>query len=307
MKIEKIMIAGLGALGLTYAEYFSKVPGVTVYGLVDKERKERYERDGRIWNGERRDYPYITPDMTDVKADLVLVATKSAGLGSAIREIPNVLKDDTVIMSVMNGISSEPMLAEAFGAEHVIGAVYLGHPGQNVNGQVSHDGSFKTYIGELEGETRSERINALEQLFEEAGMNVNVPDSIQYKLWSKFMMLVAFNQPTVLYDTDWTPYTQYEGGMDLSEHLMEEVRRIADAAGIEGAEEMVKENREFVERSPLETNPSIHQDFTEGRRMEADILSGEVVRRGKEYGIDTPYNQAVYDVLNILNQKNAKR
>ncbi|MEE3362743.1 MAG: 2-dehydropantoate 2-reductase [Anaerovoracaceae bacterium] len=307
MKFEKIMIAGLGALGLTYAEYFSKVPGVTVCGLVDKERKERYERDGRIWNGERRDYPYITPDMTDVKADLVLVATKSSGLEAAIKEIPNVLKDDTVIMSVMNGISSEPMLAEAFGADRVIGAVYLGHPGQNVNGQVSHDGSFKTYIGELEGATRSERITALEELFNKAGMNVNVPDSIQYKLWAKFMMLVAFNQPTVLYDTDWTPYTQYEGGMDLSEHLMEEVCAVAAAAGVEGADEMVKENREFVKRSPLETNPPIHQDFTEGRRMEADILSGEVVRRGKEYGLDTPYNQAVYDVLNILNQKNAKR
>ena len=42
MKIEKVGILGLGALGILYAEKLSKVLGEDLYILVDSERKERY-------------------------------------------------------------------------------------------------------------------------------------------------------------------------------------------------------------------------------------------------------------------------
>ena len=99
MEYKNIAIAGLGALGMIYADALEKVPGVTIYGLVDEGRKKRYEKDGRIFNGARKDYEYITPDRADVKADLIIVTTKSAGLGSALEEMGNVIKDDTVIIS----------------------------------------------------------------------------------------------------------------------------------------------------------------------------------------------------------------
>lgn len=306
MEYKNIAIAGLGALGMIYADALEKVLGVTIYGLVDEGRKKRYEKDGRIFNGARKDYEYITPDRADVKADLIIVTTKSAGLGSALEEMGNVIKDDTVIISFMNGISSERILSERFGREHVLGAVYLGHPGQNINGKVEHDGSFKSFIGELDGPARSERVTDLEKLFMDAGMNITIPDNINYNLWSKFMMLVAFNQPTVLYDSDWGPYTQIPGAMDLPDHLLAEVKAVADKIGIPDTQRMLDDNITFMRKSPTGTVPSIYQDFIEKRPMEVDILSGEVVRLGEQYGVDTPYNRTVADILTVLNGKIAQ-
>jgi 2-dehydropantoate 2-reductase len=301
------MIAGLGALGMIYSNALERVPGVRIYGIVDEARKARYERDGRLFNGVRKDYDYITPGSSDVKADLVIVTTKSSGLGAALDEMAGVIKDDTVIISFMNGISSERIIGERFGAEHVVGAVYLGHPGQNINGSVTHDGIFKSFIGELEGSSRSARVAALEKLFTDAGLDVTVPESISYKLWSKFMMLIAFNQPTVLYDSDWTPYTRIPGGMDLSAHLMDEVAEIAKKLGITGTDRMIAENLEFVREAPTATVPSIYQDYIEKRPMEVDILSGEIARLGEELGVPVPYNRAVMDILNVHNGKLALR
>jgi 2-dehydropantoate 2-reductase len=303
MEYKNIMIAGLGALGMIYADALERVPGVKIYGIVDEARRERYAKDGRMFNGVRKDYEYITAGSSVAKADLVIVTTKSSGLSAALDEMAGVIKDDTVIISFMNGISSERIIGERFGMEHVVGAVFLGHPGQNTNGSVTHDGIFKSFIGELEGASRSERVDALEKLFAGAGLDISVHENIKYKLWSKFMMLVAFNQPTVLYNSDWTPYTRIPGGMDLSAHLMDEVAEIARKLGIAGTDRMIAENLEFVRESPAATVPSIYQDFIEKRPMEVDILSGEVARLGEELGVPVPYNRAVMDILNVHNGK----
>ena len=42
---------------------------------------------------------------------------------------------------------------------------------------------------------------------------------------------------------------------------------------------------------------SLYHDLAHGGRLELDALNGEVVRRGREHGIQTPLNFAIYAAL----------
>ncbi len=42
---------------------------------------------------------------------------------------------------------------------------------------------------------------------------------------------------------------------------------------------------------------SLYHDLAGGRRLELESLNGEVVRRGREHGVETPLNFAIYAAL----------
>ena len=118
-KIKKVMIVGLGALGTLYADAFQKTEDTELFVLVDEERKKRYEGEDKILNGEKVTFNYVTPADEIGPMDLILVCTKSNGMRQAIGMIEGFVGDETIIASLMNGVSFEELATEKYGAEHV--------------------------------------------------------------------------------------------------------------------------------------------------------------------------------------------
>ena len=48
----------------------------------------------------------------------------------------------------------------------------------------------------------------------------------------------------------------------------------------------------------------MHQDILAGRKTEVDIFAGELIRLGKKFGIPTPYNQVIYDLIKVKEENN---
>lgn len=46
------------------------------------------------------------------------------------------------------------------------------------------------------------------------------------------------------------------------------------------------------------------QDLDAGRHTEIEMLAGEMIRMGKEYGIDVPYCDYTYHLIKALEEKN---
>lgn len=304
-EIHNVMIIGLGALGTIYAERLSNCPDVQISVIVDQARKDRYEANGIWYNDKRYDFHYILPSEEWPAADLILLATKSSGLASAMDMIAPFVGEDTILMSLMNGISSERLLAERFGAHHVLYALFYGHMGMNVDGKISHDGVNQTFFGEADNRTISTRVAACRDLFEKAGLAYVVPDDMIHALWQKYMIILAFNQLAALFQEDYTPFKVSPTAMSLARHIMDEAAQVAAALGVDQAEALPAETEEAVARLPADLVPSIRQDYMMHRQMEVDIFSGELCRLGRELGIPTPYNDAVRDILTAMNEKNS--
>ena len=110
-EINNILICGLGAIGGYYAAkiFESKY---TLKVLVDEQRLKKYTEEPRIINNKPYIFDYILPAHNDYKADLIIIATKSDGLKSAIKNIKNFVSENTIILSFLNGEYRQRLKAE---------------------------------------------------------------------------------------------------------------------------------------------------------------------------------------------------
>ena len=52
-----------------------------------------------------------------------------------------------------------------------------------------------------------------------------------------------------------------------------------------------------------EGKTSMLQDILAGRKTEVEIFAGEIIRLGKKFNLPTPYNQVLYDLIKIVEEK----
>ena len=111
-EIKNILVCGLGAVGSIYADKIQKFCPDNLKILVDEARLKRYEQNPIIFNGRELKFNYILPAEKNFKADLILIATKFDGLSEVINNIKNFVGENTIIMSLLNGVTSEEVIAK---------------------------------------------------------------------------------------------------------------------------------------------------------------------------------------------------
>ena len=118
MEIKKIGIVGQGALGVMYGNYLKKRMGnENVFFIADEGRVNRYRSADMVCNGEACGFSYRSPAEV-VTADLIIFAVKFMGMESALETVKPFVGENTLFLSVLNGISSEGMIEEAYGAPY---------------------------------------------------------------------------------------------------------------------------------------------------------------------------------------------
>ena len=80
---------------------------------------------------------------------------------------------------------------------------------------------------------------------------------------------------------------------------MREVVAVGRAKGVSIPEDFADDRLKFGETSPPTFKASMCHDLERGNRLELDWLAGKVVALGRELGVATPWNEAVYAVLKL--------
>ena len=290
--MKKILICGLGAVGLTYAVKFQESCELKI--LVDKERKLRYENYPPIFNGETKVFEYILPEENIYIPDLIIIAVKSDGLKYAIKNIKNYIGENTLIISLLNGISSEEQILEAYPKAKVLKSYFIGHSAVRVGSSVTQDGV---------GEIVVEKNNLLREIFEEANINYSMPNDISYSMWLKYTMNLFSNQVSAILNMNFGELKRNQAFKSFSKKIIAEVRQIAEKKGICNLENLESDAFEFLQRMCDEGKTSMLQDVLAGKKTEVDIFAGEIIKLGKKYGIETPCNQVLYDLIKIVEER----
>ena len=125
--IENVVIVGMGALGLMFGERIAQNIGREhLRFFFFFWRRQRHADDLYTINGNRVSFQMTAPDEAGGSADLVVVATKYSGLHEARDLIQCAVNENTTIVSLLNGISSEDILAEVFPREQILDCVAIG-------------------------------------------------------------------------------------------------------------------------------------------------------------------------------------
>src|SRR5918998_2557686 len=213
--------------------------------------------------------------------DLILFCVKTYDTDSAAESIRPLIRPDTVLLSLQNGIDNEERIARVAGHASGIGAVAYVVSAIKAPGVVAQTaGPGKIILGELSGGA-SARTQQLRDVLKRAGITTEVHPDIQAILWQKFLFICAFSGVTTVSRLPIGTILADPVTHELFRGTSEEVEAVARVGGIDLPADCVEQAMAQAAAVEPWGRGSLYHDLAGGRRLELESLNGEVVRRGR--------------------------
>ncbi len=229
----------------------------------------------------------------------MLVTVKSYDTAAVARQIAPVVREDTVVLSLQNGVENETLLASVLDLPPLMGAMTEIGAELTAPGVVRHVAEGTIFFGEMTGH-ESPRGRNLAALFTESGIRHRLSRDIQVQLWGKLMWNAAHNAVTAITHTSAGQAAKIDATADVLRAAMHEVVAVARAQGILIDPARVETTLAFSRAHLDALRTSMLQDLERGRRLEHDAITGAVVRFGETVGVPTPVNRTLYGLLAAL-------
>ena len=290
MKIQHIDIVGLGALGVMYADFFTRKLGKEcVRVLADKERIERYRKETVTFNGKVCDFNYRDAAEETESAQLLLFTVKYGALEQAMEEVAHLVGPDTILLSALNGIRSEEDLGRKFGKEKVIHCI-----AQKMAAMKGGNAAVCTNPGELAlgvlDEGKKKNLDVVKLFFDETGFPYSCPENMRHAMWAKLLCNVGVNQTLALYGGTYRDVQKEGEAREMMKAAMRETILVANAEGVDLTEKDLHEWVGIIDGLNPDGEPSMRQDSKAGRKTEVVLFAGTICELGKKHCIATPVN-----------------
>ncbi|HEX4619848.1 MAG TPA: ketopantoate reductase family protein [Steroidobacteraceae bacterium] len=298
-------ILGAGAMGSIVGAHLARA-GHRVALLARGARADALEQHGITIRGLAE---FTTPvhtvrDPANLSgARTLIVATKTPGTGEALAALRHAEFD--VTLSIQNGPLKNELLAEAFGAARVLGALADTSGELLPGGEVLFTRNVNIMIGELDG-TDSARARELAHTIDAAGVRAAATREIVTLEWSKFCGWVGLMALSVTTRAETWKYLSDRDAALVLVRLVRDVGALAGALGIslsdrailptaslcslpesEAAEIIVKMGRDYRSSAPQHRMSSL-QDLLAGRPLEVNETLGYALDRAVALGLNVP-------------------
>ena len=302
MKIQSVAVLGAGAVGSYVIWGLSHKKDIRLGVIAEGERADRLKKGGcRINDEVYRPEVWSPQEAEDV--DLLIVSLKYGSLPEALESIKTIVGEHTTVMSLMNGVDSEELIAEQVGDDRVLRSLIKVASHKEENGYYFNpETTLGIIFGELAAPFDSERVQAIESLFADTGIHFRSTEFIREEIWGKFRLNVCNNLPQAILGAGVGCYSDSTHMKAISDGLRRELEQIALAKGIDMSKMAGTSGRGSA--VPASARYSTLQDLDAGRHTEIDMFSGALMRMGEELGIPTPYNEYTYHMIKALEEKN---
>lgn len=298
MEIKTVSIIGLGALGILYGHHFSKkLPKENLRIIADTKRIKRYQEERVYCNGEECHFNYITPEQACEPVDLILFTVKNDALKEAVHAVRNHVGKHTLIISALNGITSESIIGEAYGMEQLLYCVAQGMDAVKVGNQLTYDHMGILCFGEKEPDVISEKTKRLATFFDQNEVPYEMVPDMYNRLWSKFMLNVGVNQTVAVFNTNYGEIQREGKARETMIAAMKEVMSLSEKEGIRLTETDIDYWLGILDTLSPTGKPSMAQDVEARRYSEVELFAGTVLELGRKHGISTPVNLELYNKI----------
>ena len=234
--------------------------------------------------------------------DYILVALKVLPGVDPVEIIRDAVGPETAIILVQNGIGIDEPVAAAFPRNEVIGAVAFIAVSRTGPGRILHADYGRLVLGRFPAGT-STRVQRLAELFQAAGVPCEVTDDIVTARWRKLVWNASFNPISVLGGSvDTKTMVEMRESIDLARATMEEVLRIAAAAGHPVPPDVIDHNFEGT-RAMKSIKTSMLADLEAGRPMEVEAIVGSALRTARRHGVQAPHLETLYTLLKLVERR----
>lgn len=229
--------------------------------------------------------------------DVVMFAVKLWDTESAAEFCKPMLGPNTVLIPFQNGVVSTETISKIIGEAHTGRGLSRVSASIEAPGVIRQVGSFASLaFAEADG-ARSPRMEDFLAACKRAGIEAEIPKDIFRALWQKYVLLVAVSGMTTAGRLPMRTLIAEPEGLATASSCMAEVAAVGCAQGIGLPDDTVEKLIAFMQNMPTAMKASQAIDLENGRRLEAPWLTGTVCEMGRQYGIPTPVNDALYTVI----------
>ena len=298
--IERVALLGAGALGSYFATKFFDTAGLTTVLVARGERYDRLNRTGLIVNEKPYAIPVVHPDRVTSPADLVVVAVKYHHLPAAVPDLRDLVDAETTIISVMNGLDSEEIIGAAYGMDKLLYAVSVGIDALREGHRVTYGNPGVLYFGDAQNADPSPLVQRVQAVLDRAAIPYEIPADMMRILWWKFMVNVGMNQASAVMRAPYGVFQTSARARAVMDVLMQEVITLAQVLGVNLSDQDVADWYPIMNKLSAAGKTSMLQDVEAGRKTEVEMFGGKVVELGQAHGVPTPVNEAMLNIIHVL-------
>ena len=298
MKLNKVFVIGLGAIGGSVFDPLSKITNIKV--IANGERAERLEKNGVVINGKS-----FKINLADEIADLIIIAVKYHDISQAILDMKPFVGEKTIILPLLNGIDTRGKFAAEFGEEKVLFGLTTSSAVKTGN-VVTHSPKGLIKFGRAKNsEPYAPDVAAVKELLDAAGIANAVRDDMVYETWLKFLINVSGNTANTLMRGPHAYFQKYQTANDARRIIMREVVALSKAMGTGLEYGDIEKVIPAYDDYPPENINSTLQDLLAKKRTENEMMCGTVARLGEQFGVPTPVTKFAYLLLETLDRANS--
>lgn len=300
----KIAIIGAGAMGCLLASYLSTYNHVTLidnwHAQIDHIRTNglRRERDGVIHTS----YPIATTHAGDAAdSDIVIVMVKYHQTAWAASQAELALASDGICVTLQNGIGGAEILSEVLGAPRVTqGVTSLGATLVDI-GYVKHAGMGTSIFA---NQPNAHTIQQLTDAFNQSGLPAQQHDNVDSMIWGKLIVNAGINALTAILRVRNGELDAHPGAKSLVTAIVHEAVAVATAHNVILPYDNPVAHVLAVAKATSTNRSSTLQDVLRGSPSEIATINGAIVRTAARYGITTPYNTILTELMATIDSCN---
>jgi len=296
MRFSKIYILGAGAIGSLFGALLSQKNKVELIG--EKEHILKINSQGLKVKGSINKKFYLKGN-TEIKEIpencLILLTTKAHQVKKAIEKIKNLVKNDTKILVLQNGLGQEKIIEKILTKKcEIIRAITY------IACEFLKPGEIKCWIDKKTILPNTKTAKKISILFKEANLKVILTKNLKKEIWRKLIVNSLIGPLTALFQVR---------NHEIAKKELKKVRLEILREGVKVAEkEGIKFEKNFIERVEKKlksyTNfSSMCQDILKKRKTEIDFLNGKIIELAKKHKIEVPINETIYHLIKFLEEK----
>lgn len=312
----KIIIAGAGAMGSRFGLMLHQAKNDVI--LIDgwQEHIDLIKQNGlkANFNGEEvveniSIYHQNDVSSVDFSADLVILFTKAMQLDGMMQSINNMVGENTKVLCLLNGIGHEDVIKKYVPLSNIILGNTMWTAGLEGPGKAKLFGNGSIDLQNL-GTDGKEAAEEVIEVLNAANLNAKYSDNILSSIYKKACVNGTMNGLCTILDSNMAGFGETDVADDIVEAIVSEFAAVAERENATlNIPEVLAQIKTCYNRETIGLHhPSMYQDLIINNRLtEIDYINGAIVRKGKEYGIETPYcsflTQLVHAKEQILGAK----
>ncbi len=294
----RIGIFGFGAVGITL---YSQLDGYgDLYVISPANRLEKSKKDAIV-----NEIKYKPNVITSGLMDLIFVCVKNYDLDEAIVDLKPFIKDETIIIPLLNGITAREKIQNAYPNNKVLYGLVYTESNKNDN-VIKTSKIINLCFGEKDNTNPKEYLLKIKKILDKYHINNEIAPNMEAKCWTKWTLNLGINQISALMNATYNDMS-HPLLKELLYDIFDEVYKVSKAYNVGLTEEDIKSLHERVDNFKSDRVTSLTLDFNKGGKNELECFGPTLIKLAEDKNIDIPVNKTIYRLIKSYDDRKKQK